>query len=335
MYYRRIVKDRVAVRIRKLAITAAMATIGAFLIQGTADAAGNGGGKDKTEAIAFSVADFTECAGGSAGVPPGLIEVGLDHAQCYTYVYSGPSKTALRGAFGLDQVTSDFDLSPEGEAEYDGGWCDAEGCYECYDGNCDGIKVENGNCDVYASQPDSAIKINNGAIPPKQPEILVYDLADNGNTSCTVRHWVKTVGNPGHVTKDADKNPQCTYPAGDGGDIGAGETGDCDPDNPNPQIVLFDVYEPAGCTPLRMFTRDPENPLDGIIVATDTGLPINDYVRLNEGPKGFDASGVLFDTQSDFIIDLQSIQLMPVGCDTDGDGAVDEVDTDPLDPTVW
>ena len=320
---------------RKIAMIALMAAVGAFVLQGVAEASDHKGkGRDKTDAIAFSLEDFTECLGGSGNVPPGSIEVGLDHAQCFTYVYAGPNVAALRGAYGLDEITSDFDLSPEGEAENDGGDCDTDGCGGCDDGNCDGVKVIIGSCEVYPSQPDSSVKINDGAIPPKQPEILVYDLADSGNTRCGVRHWVKTVGNPGHVTMDADKNPQCTYPIGDGNGIGPGETGDCDPDNPNPQIVLFDVYEPAGCTPLREFTRDPNNPLDGIIVSTGGDqLPINDYVRVNEGPKGFDDEGVLFDS-SDFIIDLQSIQLKPIGCDTDGDGVADEVDADPLDPAV-
>ena len=154
---------------------------------------------------------------------------------------------------------------------------------------------------------------------------------DNGDVDCDIQVWVETVGNPGHVAFDFGdvKVPDC--------DDGAGTLGDCTFDNgnldPTTQIVQFDVFEPASCTPLRRHTRfDADNdgvgelddPLVGIITALNTDLPVVEWVEVNRGAMFFDADGVL-ETVAGGIATVVggSIQLEPVGCDTDGDGIAD------------
>ncbi len=227
----------------------------------------------------------------------------------------------------------------------------------CAVGDCDGIAVtgeSGGTCTVNLAQPDSAIKKNDGAIPPKQEEILNIEVAsDSGTVACDVQVWVETVGNPGSVSFDVDevKVPDCDDGMGapiadctfdSEGNLAAGEN------------VVFLVYEPASCTPLRRHTRfdadgdgeadDPENPepfagiicTDGDACMTD-GVPIVEYVEVNRGAMFFDKDGVLELAAGDFAAIVGgSIQLKPLGCDTDGDGVTDADEvtgsTDPLDP---
>ena len=116
------------------------------------------------------------------------------------------------------------------------------------------------------------------------------------------------------------------------------DDGNLDPDNQN---VVFLVYEPAKCTPLRTHTRfdingdgeaDTDDPFDGIITTTG-GVPISEWVEVNRGARFYDSSGDLELGAGDFAAIVGgSIHLEPLGCDTDGDGEPDATDNFPLDP---
>ena len=83
-------------------------------------------------------------------------------------------------------------------------------------------------------------------------------------------------------------------------------------------------FEPTGC---HAFLDK-----NGEVIVDSNGKPIVDWIALNDGVKVYDPEdGSLFSGPGG------SIQLRPVGCDTDGDGFTDqeEIDagTDPLDDT--
>ena len=361
---------------------AVVALAGAFAMAGVADAAqgGNGKGRKKTNAIAGSVGETVVCS--ADGVPTGTIDVGESFSQCFTYTLSltgvsdgtvahevisstfdlsgDAEDAATGGGTGGVTATDEEDFSNDGmingvcadgdcngapDTECTDGTCDGNFLDTICDGVCDGFEVSGeagGSCTVNHARPDSAVKLNAGAIPPKQPEFLNIEVANNGgDVACDVQVWVETVGNPGSVSFDEGdvKVPDC--------DDGAGSMpADClftDGDLDAGQNVVFLVYEPAKCTPLREHTRfdtdgdgvaDTDDPLLGIIT-TSGGLPIVEYVEVNRGAMFFGADGALQLGPGDFAAIVGgSIQLEPLGCDTDGDGVADVADNEPLDPDV-
>lgn len=200
----------------------------------------------------------------------------------------------------------------------DDGTCDGvDVLYGCNDGTCDGLSVTATNltCSVFASQPDSAIKNNDGNIPAKQPEIIIVtiDNTSDADNECVVQVSARTVLNPGKSDTGVDDVFDC-----DGIDL----TEEC-------------AFEPQSCEPLREYTRDPDNKLDGIIVNGD-GLPFINYETLNLGIKSYAADSSIIVNGDGFVATKLSVELEPVGCDTDGGGEtdVDEVinGRDPLDP---
>ena len=68
------------------------------------------------------------------------------------------------------------------------------------------------------------------------------------------------------------------------------------------------------------------------------GVPVVEYVEVNRGARFYDNTGALLLTSSFATIVGGSIQLKPLGCDTDKDGVSDVAEvaatppTDPLDP---
>jgi hypothetical protein len=209
------------------------------------------------------------------------------------------------------------------DGNYADGICDDGTCdgvdvlYGCNDGTCDGLSVTATNleCTVFASQPDSAIKNNDGNVPAKQPEIIIVtiDSINNADNECVVQVSARTVLNPGK------SDP------GDNGDF------ECD----STDLTELCAFEPQSCEPFREFTRDPDNKLDGIIV-NDDGLPFINFETLNMGIKSFNPDGSIIVNGNGFVATKLSVELEPIGCDTDGDGFTDAeevlADTDPLDP---
>ncbi len=346
---------------------AVVAVATAFAFAGVAEAAqgGNGKGRKKTNAIAGSVGEMVVCS--ADGVPTGTIDVGESFSQCFTYTLSLTGVAG--GTVAHEVISSTFDLSGDAEDEDNDGFATAAAedlafgglngmCADglcdgiaqdgsCADGVCDGFEVSGelggDTCTVNLARPDSAVKLNAGAIPPKQPEILNIELAStNGTVACDIQVWVETVGNPGSVSFDVGdvKVPDCDDGMG-------GAIADCtftDGVLDGGQNVVFLVYEPASCTPLRRHTRfdtdgdgvaDTADPFLGIIT-TVGGLPIVEFVEVNRGAMFFDGTtGALELDGDDFAAIVGgSIQLGPVGCDTDGDGEPDVTDAEPLNPGV-
>lgn len=180
----------------------------------------------------------------------------------------------------------------------------------CDDGvTCDGLDTITEVdlvCDVFESQPDSAVKTNIGNVPAKQPEFIVVEIVSivNATNECNVRVFARTVLNPGES------------------DPGVDDVFDCDVD--------VCAFEPRSCTPMREFTRTDSNGdgvadtdvLDGIIT-TGSGLPISLWFDLNRGVRSYDTAGELVTDGSDFVVQNESIALEPTNCDTDGDLILD------------
>jgi len=103
------------------------------------------------------------------------------------------------------------------------------------------------------------------------------------------------------------------------------------------------TYHPGGCDYLSEdsnmdgVTNPGTNPgfiedFDDFPLLDGSGVPMVDWVALNDGAKGYDASnaGILMSAR------LESYQLQPMGCDFDGDGLFDgeEVNTYGTDPLI-
>lgn len=185
------------------------------------------------------------------------------------------------------------------------------------------MTATNLTCTVFASQPDSAIKNNGGNIPAKQPEIIIVtiDTVSDATNECSVQVSARTVLNPGESDPSGGPDPDLFD------DCGAGDV--C-------------AFEPRKCEPLREFTRDPDDKLAGIIctdgdACLSGGVPFNNFETLNLGIKSYAADGSIIVNGGGFVATKLSVELEPVGCDTDGGGVndvteVDEDGTDPLDP---
>jgi hypothetical protein len=88
--------------------------------------------------------------------------------------------------------------------------------------------------------------------------------------------------------------------------------------SPGPPPV-FTLYEPTSCLAFR-------DDGDVLLGDTDNGDPIVDSIALNDGFKDFDP-----ETGDRISGPRGSLQLTPIGCDSDDDGVIDELDMCPLD----
>jgi len=270
-----------------------------------------GKGKNKNWAITAFDESTIVCPGAADDASAaGTIMVGSAIPQCYMYSLAIPS-SAPAGVNILEVLTSTFNLAPDAEDTADGfdGVCD--------DGLCDGVANDpNGACSIFTSRSDSAVKINDGNIPAHQDERIVISV-DTGSTGCSVTIYAITDGAQEGAIFD------------DFGDI-----------------IGYNLFLPSSCTPLREHTRydadgdgdaDTEDKLLGII-ANDSGLPFVEYVALTTGTRAFrpDTSMIVDGGNRNGaggFAEFRSLQLQPMGCDTDGDGTPDESDLFPLDPT--
>ncbi len=81
----------------------------------------------------------------------------------------------------------------------------------------------------------------------------------------------------------------------------------------------FTLYEPTSCLAFR-------DDGDVLLGDTDNGDPIVDTIALNDGFKDFDPA-----TGDRISGPRGSLQLTPVGCDSDDDGVIDELDSCPIE----
>ena len=112
---------------------------------------------------------------------------------------------------------------------------------------------------------------------------------------CTVDVFVATDGNPGHFVNDMG--------------------------TPDPEDDAFTLWEPTGC-----FAFMDGN---GDLITDVDGDPVVDTISLNDGVKLYEADA---NSGKRLSGPASSLQLVPIGCDSDGDGIIDELDASPVDP---
>ncbi len=292
-----------------------------------------GKGKNKNVAITVFGDSPVACETGTVvATVDGTIMVGSTMPQCYKYSLMIPSGYKM-GTKILEQLTSTFNLSPGAE---DAATPSITGCPDDAGFVCDAVTSSNSAiCKVYTSRPDSAVKLisgnsgNSGNIPAHQDELVVISVLETG-IGCDVTIYAITDGAQEGFYEDED------------------ETG-------------YDLFLPTSCTPLRMHTRydidgdgmaelagDTNNDgsvdeLDKLvgIIANGAGLPFVEYIPLTTGSRVFPDTTFLHLTGGNrngtggFAM-FRSLQLQPIGCDTDGDGLTDAeervLETDPLNP---
>jgi hypothetical protein len=257
---------------------------------------GNGGGKggkDTNAVAAFS--EVVECDG--VGGILGEIDVGSDASQCFTYMLS---IVAPNGWTIFDEAPTTFDLSSEAEiCAYDAADDEVDACDdgEAEDGEADGWSVDQtggpGDCQVFASQPDSVSGPNP---PPQEPEFIVV-INDGSRATCDVTVWLKTVL---HNKSDCSAgNPEVC--------------GDDDGD------IL--IYRPRSCHVL----KDAE---DNIFLDGE-GDPVVDTFNLHTA-KVFDPAGAVYVIATTGPGDpIHSVGQALVATDGDGDGTPDCIDPEP------
>ena len=305
-------------------------------------------GKGKNKNIAITLFDESEISCDGAPVAVGAattIAVGSEDPQCYKYSITLPSNSPA-GAQVLEELTSTFNLDPDAEDAASGtaeeeaddngleivesepgeGQCadtdpDCDGVDFVLDGKVDGVDMgADSACTAYTSRPDSHVKLNDGNIPAHQAELIVISV-DTGDTGCTATFYAITDGAQEGAIFDSEG-----------------------------VITGYNLFLPSKCTPLRQHTRydtdgnseaDTENKLTGIV--DDGGDPLRpfvEYVALNRGTRAFRPNRSLITSGNSRngvggVAVFRSIQLQPLGCDTDGDLDPNESDPAPLDPDVF
>ena len=259
----------------------------------------------------------------------GTIEVSLAAEQSYEFeikiTNTGGSGEADGGVV-FDVIPAEFDLDPAAAAAEDA--ADAAAQEDGLDGSVDG------DCTAQAADPDCDGDVDGIGGPELASDGQCTNGALDGSTSAC----------DGIVSDNVACMPSTTTSGGGGkkgGDglepefvtielsSGLGNTEMCTitvavvtDENPSSQKGNKDTqFEPTGCHPF----------LDknGDVIVDDGGIPIVDWIALNDGVKVFEPeNGALVSGPTG------SIQLRPVGCDTDGDGVPDVDDADPLDPGV-
>lgn len=180
------------------------------------------------------------------------------------------------------------------------GTCDGTPDSQCDDGICDGI-INDGVCDDGASC-DGVLSDNVACMPSTttsggggkkggeglEPEFVTIEIGSGFDFLEMCTIMVRVVTDENPASQKGKKDPQ---------------------------------FEPTGCHPF----LDKNG---AVITDSNTpGIPIVDWIALNDGVKVFDPEdGALVSGPTG------SIQLRPVGCDTDGDGVPDVSDPFPLDP---
>lgn len=146
---------------------------------------------------------------------------------------------------------------------------------------------------VCVATPSRAPGASQGNLPKLEPEFLTIEIVAVG--TCTITVWVRTDGNPGHLDSDGGN------PADDSTNV-------------------WSLFEPTGC----MAFRDDL----GMLLADGNGDPIVDTIALNDGFKEFEAA-----SGKRLLGPAGSLQLTPIGCDSDDDGVIDELDVCPIEGT--
>jgi len=169
-----------------------------------------------------------------------------------------------------------------------------------WDIDIDPTVIGTGTCAITLTQPASILNFNP---PDQQPEHITIVMADDNTTDCTVDIYVITV-------EKKNSFPVTYHPGG------------CDylSEDSNMDGVTNPGTNPG-------FTDD----FDDFPLLDGLGVPMVDWVSLNDGAKGYDASdgGMLMSARG------HSYQLQPMGCDFDGDLIPDKPDPGATDPNAF
>lgn len=207
----------------------------------------------------------------------GVIGIGLGEPQ--HYVFELVSEDLPIGTVLFDVIPGEFDLDSADELAANGCTGDPE--------LCDGVEFNDAVC---VATPSRAPGASQGNLPKLEPEFLTVEIVAVG--TCTIRVWVRTDGNPGHLDDDGGE-PE------------------------NDENNVWSLFEPTGC----MAFRDDL----GMLLADGNGDPIVDTIALNDGFKEFEAA-----SGKRLLGPAGSLQLTPIGCDSDDDDVIDELDQCPV-----
>lgn len=286
----------------------------------------------------------------------GTIEISLGVEQSYEFtikITNNGGADAADGAVVFDVVPAEYNLDPaaaaaeasdgtigdaandgvttaaEEEAFWDTGDIADANTANCVDSLCDGLDTDGSHgddpCFVLSGGTDAScdgIVLDGICADGAECDGIVSDDPDACMPSASTSGGGGKKGGVGlepefitiEVSSDLGSLDMCTITVAVVTD-----------ENPSSQKGNKDLqFEPTGCHAFIDKTGD--------VIVDDTGLPIVDWIALNDGVKVFDPEdGLLTDGPTG------SIQLRPAGCDTDGDGATDVCEvaegSDPLDDT--
>ncbi len=238
----------------------------------------------------------------------GIIGVGLGSPQGYVYEMQ---IDADDGAFVVDVSPAEYDLSPDLQDVTDvfsnGSSCETA--------------ISSGVFTASCAADDGVCHDANGAA-----------IACTGFVSNSDACWVESSRPPGATAngKDTDRHLQPEFIQVLVDDDNAGN-------DPNSCMVFvfvetdgnpghfissgnFDLYEPTGCTAFEHF---------GTLLEAGDGSAYVESIILNDGVSEYsDATGDRVQGPDEHLL------LTPIGCDSDGDGVIDELDTRPADDQV-
>ncbi len=240
----------------------------------------------------------------------GIIGIGLVESQGYIFKMN---IVADDGAFVADTIPAEYDLSPRLQDVTDtfgyGNACEngiSSGVFDadcttsddlCHDAGglaflCEGFVSDDAACWVETSRPPGATANGKDTNRHKQPEFVTVSV-DTDSTDCDVFVFVETDGNPGHFV---ETDPPTT------------------PLSPDDDFTL---WSPTGCTAFEH---------DGILLEAGDGSAYVESILLNDDVSEYDP------VDGDRVQGPdQHLLLTPIGCDSDGDLVIDELDSCPVE----